>query len=263
MRKEPLEKEWELLLKKELKFRKKHSVQKVSILQNKLEKVIPSGLQESLEKAFYKGFQLVFQKGTKVIEKTYNKEKYQQDYEVNEYAIKLKQDRKSLKKFTKVATNNSKGNLLITGVEGVALGALGIGLPDIPIFIGVLLKSVHEIALSYGFDYESKEEQQFILQVINSSMVYEENYHNLDKELNQKILSMSKLENQDDAYEYWMKLCSKTLSNELLYMKFLQGIPLAGIIGGLSNITCLQNVNEYALLKYQRRFLLNQQNRNN
>lgn len=39
---------------------------------------------------------------------------------------------------------------MISGVEGVGLGLLGIGLPDIPLFTAVILKSVYEIALSYG-----------------------------------------------------------------------------------------------------------------
>ena len=39
-------------------------------------------------------------------------------------------------------------------------------------------------------------------------------------------------------------------------MKFLQGVPIAGIIGGISDITCQHTVTEYAMMKYQRRFLL-------
>ena len=44
-------------------------------------------------------------------------------------------------------------------------------MPDIPIFTGVLLKSIYEIALSYGFSYETEEEQCFILKLIETAFL--------------------------------------------------------------------------------------------
>ncbi|MBR5792238.1 MAG: EcsC family protein, partial [Ruminiclostridium sp.] len=45
------------------------------------------------------------------------------------------------------------------------------------------------------------------------------------------------------------------LSKELLYMKFLQGIPLVGAVGGVYDVVYMKNITEYAKIKYQRRFL--------
>ena len=42
--------------------------------------------------------------------------------------------------------------------EGVGLGVLGIGLPDIPIFLAGLLRGIYQIALSYGVDVREKHE---------------------------------------------------------------------------------------------------------
>ena len=38
-------------------------------------------------------------------------------------------------------------------------------------------------------------------------------------------------------------------------MKFLQGIPIAGAIGGFYDVVYLKNITEYADIKYKRRFL--------
>jgi len=48
---------------------------------------------------------------------------------------------------------------------------------------------------------------------------------------------------------------AKALSKELLYMKFLQGIPLVGAVGGAYDMVYLKQITEYANLKYKRRFL--------
>ncbi|MDY3305164.1 MAG: EcsC family protein, partial [Clostridia bacterium] len=44
------------------------------------------------------------------------------------------------------------------------------------------------------------------------------------------------------------------LSKELLYMKFLQGIPIVGAVGGAYDAVYMKRVMEYTELKYRRRF---------
>jgi len=38
-------------------------------------------------------------------------------------------------------------------------------------------------------------------------------------------------------------------------MKFLQGIPLVGAVGGVYDVVYMKQITEYAKIKYQRRFL--------
>ena len=52
-----------------------------------------------------------------------------------------------------------------------------------------------------------------------------------------------------------MQQASHALSSELLYMKFLQGIPIAGIIGGVYDAVYLKRIADYVDMKYKRRFL--------
>ena len=54
------------------------------------------------------------------------------------------------------------------------------------------------------------------------------------------------------------KQISKTaqvLSNELLYMKFLQGIPIVGAVGGFYDAIYMKRITKYVNLKYKKRFL--------
>ena len=53
-----------------------------------------------------------------------------------------------------------------------------------------------------------------------------------------------------------IKLTAQALSKELLYMKFLQGIPIAGIIGGAYDAVYMKRITEYAAVKYKKRFLM-------
>ena len=78
-RKNPWDLEWSKLIKKEEKFLTARENQKESILNQKLEEKVPVKLQETLNKAFAKAFQLIFEKGTGIIEKTFRPEEMKKD----------------------------------------------------------------------------------------------------------------------------------------------------------------------------------------
>ena len=56
--------------------------------------------------------------------------------------------------------------------------------------------------------------------------------------------------------EELIEVAAGSLSKELLYMKFLQSIPVVGAAGGAYDAVYMQKIVEYAKIKYQRRFLL-------
>lgn len=250
--KTPSEKEWEALLKREERYLKRQEEEKPSFLKDKLETAVPEKLKEGLKLAFYKAFQTVFVKGAVVIEKTYNKDKKEFDYKMNVYAAELKENRKNVRAFLKQAEASRNKNLLLSGLEGLGLGFFGIGIPDIPLFTAVVLKGIYEIAASFGYGYETREEQEFILKLIQVSLSRKDSLRKGDQQLNQWIEGET---GGLEEREVLLKAASSCLAEELLVLKFVQGIPLVGIVGGLSDSIYLKRISDYGLLKYQRRFL--------
>lgn len=249
------EKEWTALEKKEARYLMRRREEKTSsALQQKLEEKIPEKLEETLNTAFIKAFDLVFEKGTGLIEKTYNKDQQKTDYQVREYAAGLKESRKTVKAFGRQSQGTRMKNLMISGVEGVGLGLLGIGLPDIPLFTAVILKSVYEIALSYGFEYESEKEQWFILKMIETALKKGEELERNNSLLNAWI-DQNGIGKTVKGRKEQSKETAAALAEALLYMKFLQGIPVVGAAGGAADTVYLKKITDYAELKYKRRFL--------
>lgn len=248
----PLEKEWQKLIKQEQAYLQKRLEKKDSKLNQLLEKKVPAGLQNTLDTAFSKAFYAVFEKGTGVIEKTYKKEQLEKNYKVNEYITEVMDNRKSLKTFSKKASGAGKVNLLVSGVSGIGLGVLGIGIPDIVLFTGLMLKSIYEIALNYGFTYESEEEKKFILLLIRGAVSHGEDLQKINDEINQFIGNgtySTEIEIADG-----IEAAAGCLSKELLYMKFVQGIPIVGAVGGAYDVIYMKQIVKYAEMKYRRRF---------
>ena len=197
----------------------------------------------------------MFEKGTGIIEKTYSKEKKAEAHQVDSHALKRSESRKNLRAFSRRSRLANTRNLAISLGEGIATGLPGIGLPDIPLFIGMILKSIYEIALSYGFSYDTDGERIFILRLIRTSLLKGPELETENDAVNRLIQGGIPGSCARDELSDAIRSASDTLSQELIYLKFLQGIPIAGVIGGLSDAVYLKKITAYASLKYYRRFL--------
>ena len=252
-RKSPLEKEYEKARKAEEKLVLKKSSQKESVVNRLVGERIPPKLQETLEKAFAKAFTLLFTKGTGVIERTYNRDKLRKDYLAREAAHDIKKDRKSIKAFTRSSKNTGRKNLFLSGTFGIGTGLVGVGLPDIPVFSSMLLKQIYQTATEYGFPYKGEKENYFILKLIEGAFSQGDRFMEINEEVN---LFMEKEELPEDYnFEEEIGKASSCLSGELLYSKFVQGIPLVGAAGGAYDALYMKRAADYSLLKYRQRFL--------
>lgn len=229
---------------------------KISPLMEKLQDIIPEKLSTTLETAFYKGFKLAFEKGNKYIEKTYNKDNKKFEFEINDYAIEKKFNNMSIKRLDKPSLYSNALNTSFSILEGGVLGVLGIGLPDIPIFISLILKTINEVALSYGFDYNTAEEKAYILLLIQGALTKEDRQWEVNQELDALSDRIDHLRGSDLDLEEYIKASSKVLSDTLLTAKFIQGIPLVGAVGGAVNFNVLQKIGRFSKLKYKKRYLL-------
>lgn len=252
-KKSPIEKEWIVLIKSEEKFQISRMSAKPRSFNGKIDKYVPDKFRSVLNTAFNKAFTLVFEKGSGVIGKTYDKEEYEYKYKVKEYALKLKESKKNIKRFSRKASIAKSVNMLISGVSGVGMGIAGIGIPDIPIFTLLVLRSIYEIAMSFGFDYENENEQIFILKLIEVSMKDGIDFANENSEVNKLIDNKEKL---TIAKEEQINNTSKVLADSMIYMKFLQGVPIVGLVGGLYDFLYMDRISTYAYLKYKRKFFI-------
>lgn len=222
-----------------------------------LESKIPQKVCTGLESAFCKGFSLVFQQGRAVIEKGCRKEDIQADYAIQDFAVQVKGNRKELRKLHRQAKQADLINLAVTTVEGIGLGALGIGMPDIVLFLGTLLKGIYETALHYGFDYASRQEQLLILKMMEVSLITGADWASKNSEVDE-MLYQETAEATDEDFQSQIKATASAFAVDMLLLKFVQGLPVVGILGGVANPVYYRKVMNYVQLKYRKRYLLKQ-----
>ncbi len=263
------ENEWRLQNLKEESFLVRHVMDKTPKWVSLVEKKVPETLQNTLETAFNKAFVAVFENGASIIEKTYQKDKQVRQYKSNQRRLNNEGfNGRVVRKFEKQAQKTVAKNLVISSVEGIGFGIVGWGIPDIPIFVSVLLKSIYEIAISFGYSYHTDKEKLFILKVIDASLKSGDVLRQKDEEINALIERYYNEEvlpeeyGETDPFVTELQIMrqidfsAQALSHELLYGKFVQGTTFVGVVGGTADITCLKRITEYASLKYKRRFLL-------
>ena len=249
----PLHTEYRKACAQELKFLEKRRDRKDSGLSSVLADKVPAGLQSALDKAFEKSFSLIFEKGTGIIEKSYNKDKTRQSFRLDDYISTIKNDKKSIRAISSRASGSSLGNTIISGVSGMGMGFIGVGIPDIAVFTALMLKNLYQTALNFGYDYEKDEEKQFILMLIQGAVSYGDELLKINDELNYFIHHKCFLHGLNIGEN--IKKTAKSLSDEMLYIKFLQGIPLVGAIGGGYDALYMNKIANYASIKYNYRYL--------
>lgn len=248
-----LEKEWKAIGKREQRLAKLALQGKDPAWKGKLEEKVPPKVSQALEAAFCKAFALVFEKGTGIIEKSYDGADLRQAYTRREEDVRQTMDRRSLRRVQGEARTGESRNLLLTTVEGIGLGALGIGLPDIVLFVGMLLKGIYETALRYGFAYDTPEERLWILKAMEASLTKGAGWLERNQAVDQ-IMAGSLVPDQETLKQQRDRT-ARTFAMDMLLLKFVQGLPLVGVLGGAGNPVYYRRVLRYVTLKYRKRYL--------
>ena len=248
----PLEKEWNSLLRKEAALARAAGKSN-SRWREELESKVPAKVLSGLQISFSKGFQLVFSHSTKILEKTYDPDALRNRHTASDQEVMSDDSRKNLRQITVNSQAAQLTNMAITTVEGMGLGALGIGMPDIVLFLAMLLKGIYETALNYGYDYESPGERLLILKMMEASLAKGSDWYRCNREV-EKMMATPVVPDKDVLQEQ-IQSTGQAFAVDMLLVKFIQGLPLVGIVGGAANPVYYNKVMQYVQLKYRKRYL--------
>jgi hypothetical protein len=256
MAKTVLQREIERLRRAERRFLRKELDREPTKLDLFLEDKVPAKLEATLDAAFAKAFHLIFSKGSSIISMTFSTDKLIDEFEADTAELEVLGGGRQMRKFKRRATATGTAHTIVSTVTGAALGFVGGTIPDIVIFITLLLRNIYKISMKYGYAFDTEEEQKFILRVIEAALKEGDEMLAANKEVNQLI--RKGLSSDTSTVDERINEAAVALGRALLLMKFLQKIPVVGVIGGLSDFVYMERISDYAVLKYQRRFLVDQ-----
>lgn len=221
-----------------------------------IEEKIPEKAMSALETAFEKGFVFIFDKGNGMIEKAGNFAELKRVGKKNARSIR---EKFSLETFQKIENNVKKKRTsakTLSTVEGAALGVFGIGLPDIPVFLGVLFKAIYETAACYGYDYDSPQERAYALCLLQLAAAPDEEKEEYSKACDEIARLIDRGQCPDTVVtEEMIKETSDMMSMAMLVAKFIQGFTILGSIGAAFNYSWMKKISTVAGIKYKERFL--------
>jgi len=250
-----LKKELSRLEKREEKLRLASINSKSPSWKKELEKRLPDKVYAGIESAFCKAFSLTFEQGRNIIEKSYDKEALSAEHSIRDYAISVKGGRREIRSMSKSASKSGLINLAVTTLEGIGLGALGVGLPDIVLFISTLLKGTYETAINYGYGYESRQEQYLILKMLSVPLKTSEDWAYSNVEID-RLMQSGTGDISDEDFAAQMRTTASDFALDMLTLKFIQGIPVIGLFAGAANPFYYRKISQYVNLKYQKHYYL-------
>lgn len=253
-------KEERLLEEKQPSFLSRKAAEMASPVIHKVKEKLPSKAEQTaqksaelLQKAFEKSFDVVLEKGSSWIGKICGEEKKLRRYEV--FSQKTLSSWELSKLGCEVAARAS-ANMVFSSVQGGMMGALGIGLPDVPIFLAAVFKTLFEISLSFGYPYDTKQEQTYQMLLICAAVGEEAERKQAAVDANivaQQIRMGTGI--CSVSFEEAKQRASKALCSAALMGKMVQGAPIIGVYGGFRNGVLLKQIGTVAAVKYQQRML--------
>ena len=224
-------------------------------LMAKIEARIPPKLVDTMDAAFYKAFQVLFEKGTFLLRLTFSEKRLRADRFIREYYLKEDPNAERVQSFHKSARAGGITNTVLATAEGIVLGLFGMGLPDIPILMSLLLRTVYTTALRYGYRFDNPRERYFILLVLSAALTRGSMRREYSLKADQVGRAIDKDERLYFDLDEQMRETSKVLARSMLVVKFIQGTSIIGVVGGIQNFSASRKVANLANLKYQKRFL--------
>ncbi|MDT9024195.1 EcsC family protein [Rossellomorea yichunensis] len=128
---------------------------------------------------------------------------------------------------------------------------------DIPFILGISLKTLQEIAISYGYDPNDQQERIFIikcLQFVSSDIVGKQAILQELSDFNKK--DMQKREQTLSQLQGWREVMTSFRDN-FGWKKLFQMIPIAGILfGSFINKSMISDIGETGRMLYRKRRIL-------
>ncbi len=226
IKKTPIEKELDRIAHREARLAKQALHHQPARWKESLEQKIPPRVYTNLQTAFCKAFELIFEKGTGLIEKTYSRNELELDFQIHDYAVALKGGTRELRELKTDINRGNFINMAVSAVEGI----------------------------QYGFSYDTPREKLFILKLLETAMLKGEAWITCNAEADSYFVPNGVW--LETKFQEQVKRTADAFAVDMLLAKFVQGIPVAGILGGISNPVYYRRILYYVQLKYQKRYLL-------
>ncbi len=156
----------------------------------------------------------------------------------------------------KKLTGNRKNLATLQGAS-TGIGGIFTLTIDIPILLGLQLKTLQDIAICYGYDPQDKKERLFIikcLQFVSADIVGKQTilkqltmFDRQDEHAKREVLS---------ELQGWREVLS-TFRDQFGWKKLFQMIPIAGLIfGAIINRSAINDISEAGKMLYRKRRIM-------
>ncbi|MCY7482251.1 MULTISPECIES: EcsC family protein [Bacillus] len=157
-----------------------------------------------------------------------------------------------------ISEHMGKNRTNLATVQGATTGVGGMFTlaADIPAVLGLSLKTLQDIAVTYGYDPKNKEERVFIIKCLQLNSADVVGKKSILKELKSYHASEGKHENMISQIQGWREVVYN-YRDSFGWKKLFQLVPIAGILfGAVSNRSQLKGIAETGMVQYRKRRIL-------
>ncbi|KAB7704919.1 EcsC family protein [Bacillus aerolatus] len=160
-----------------------------------------------------------------------------------------------LEKMDAISETLKKSRANMATVQGASTGVGGVFTlaVDIPLLLGLSLKTLQEIAIAYGYDPKQKEERIFIIKCLQFSSSDVVGKKVILNDLSNFYSSRKQSREMISQLQGWREVIY-TYRDQFGWKKMMQLVPIAGIVfGAFTNRSAIHDIAETGMMLYRKR----------
>ena len=216
---------------------------------------LPAVYKETLDLAFYQNLMMLLDPEKDVVSGLINREELEEKFHRLDRAVDADAGFKALGHMEREAAKLNGSELSAAALEGLGLGSIGIGSPETVILTLLMLRTLYETALLYGFNIDHPWEKDLALMLLSAAFSSGEDAYREQQALTRVLKGLADGVTPEIDREKRIRAAASHMAGSMSLQKFVQGIPVIGAAGLFFNSAAIKRLQTLSRCVYKQLYL--------
>lgn len=216
---------------------------------------LPTLHRETLEMAFYQSLAFLMNPQEDILANFICREELEEKFHQLDRAVDHDPGFRALGHMEREAARLNNMDFSAAALEGLGFGTVGIGSPETVILCALMLRTLYETGLVYGFNIDHPWEKDLALMLFSAAFSSGEDAYREQRELTRVLKDLADGITPEIDRERRMHTAAARMAGSMSLQKFVQGIPVIGAAGLFFNTAAMNRLQTLSRCVYKQRYL--------
>ncbi len=216
---------------------------------------LPAVHREGLDLAFSQSLAFLMNPQSNILADFICREDMEARFHQLDRAVDLDPGFQALGHMEREAARLNNMDFSVAALEGLGFGTVGVGSPETVILCALMLRTLYETALVYGFNIDHPWEKDLALMLLSAAFSSGEDAYQEQRELTRVLKGLAEGVTPEIDRDRRLRAAASRMAGSMSLQKFIQGIPVLGAAGMFFNSAAMNRLQTLSRCVYKQRYL--------